>query len=207
MLKRIRRAVLRRVLAVYKARKQRSAVLTREHGLAVARAMLGRAKYCFLITHGADGWSSARLVQPIVDEVAEFVLWFGTDPSLRKGREIEADPRVTVTIEDRRQDASLVLYGTASLERDPAVRRRRWIGTWRLFFPAGPTSNEYVAIRFEAERIELMNFARNVVPEPFGLRPLTLIRRRGQWVLANGTLEHAAQSVAAGDGCPGTPSE
>jgi len=41
-------------------------------------------------------------VQPIVEEAEEFTLWFGTNPLLRKVREIEADPRVTIAIENER---------------------------------------------------------------------------------------------------------
>ena len=183
MLKQIRRALARRFLDAYKSRKQRSAVLTREHALAVVRAMLKRTKYCFFITHSPEGWCSARLVEPIVDEGEAFVLWFGTNPSLRKVREIEADPRVTIAVEDEGANANLILYGTARVERDLSVRRKRWVGSWRLFFPQGPAGDDYVVIRFEAERIELMSFRRNVIPEPFGLRPLVLVRRE-RWEVA-----------------------
>ena len=186
MLKQIRKAVARRLLDAYKLRKQRSTVLTREHALAVVRAMLKRTKYCFFITHSPEGWCSARLVAPIVDEGEAFVLWFGTNPSLRKVREIEADPRVTIAVEDERDNANLILYGTARVERELSVRRKWWVGSWRLFFPRGPAGDDYVVIRFDAERIELMSFRRNVIPEPFGLRPLVLVRREG-WELAEVT--------------------
>jgi general stress protein 26 len=186
VLKRLMTLLQDRLLDAYKVRKQRTAVVTRQHALAVSRAMLKRAKYCFLITHGSDGWSSTRLIQPIVDEHEDLVVWFGTNPLLRKVREIETNPRVTVAVEQRAENASLVLYGTARIERDVAVRRRRWLSSWRMFFPGGPASEEYVAIRFEAARIELMNFKRNIIPEPFGLRPLVLIKRAGEWELLVG---------------------
>ncbi len=199
MFEKIRRAFGRRLLDRYKVRKQRAAVLTKEHALAVSRAMLNDAKYCFLITHGGDGWCSARLVEPIVDEDDAFTLWFGTSPSLRKVREIEADPRVTIAVGSDRKHANVVLYGTARIERDEVVRRRRWIGTWRLFFPRGPTSEDYVVIRFDAERIELMSFARNVVPEPFGLRPVVLHKGQDGWVITGGV------TAAAGPGGDDNP--
>lgn len=110
------------------------------------------------------------------------MLWFGTNPTLLKVQEIENDPRVTVAIQDRRENASLVLYGTARIERDVALRRRWWLGTWRLLFPNGPAGDPYVVLQFEAERVELLNFRRDVIPEPFGLRPLVLVQREG-WAL------------------------
>ncbi len=194
MLRPIRHAFARRVLDAYKRRKQRSAVVTPDHALAVARAMLERTKYCFLITRSSDGSCSARLVEPIVDKHDPFVLWFGTNPTLRKVREIEADPRVTIAVEDERERANLVLYGTAHIERDVNVRRKRWVGLWRLFFPQGPTGDDYVVIRFEAERMEVMSFRRNIVAEPFGLRPLVLVRR-GAWEVIEAV---AATRAAAG---------
>ena len=183
MLKPFQKTLARRFLDAYKARKQRTANLTLEHALDVVQAMLKHAQYGFLITHSTDGACSARLVQPIVDDREAFVLWIGTSPASRKVREIEADPRVTFAIEMRRENANLVLYGTARIERDIGVRRKRWLDAWRLFFPDGPTGDDYVVIRFEAERIELMNFSRNVIAEPFGLRPLVLVRREA-WTLA-----------------------
>jgi general stress protein 26 len=157
--------------------------LTTEYVLEVSRAMLKHTKYCFLISHGFDGWCSTRLVQPILDEDEDFVLWFGTNPSLRKMREIETNSRVTVAIEDDEEHANLVLYGRASIERDVAIREKRWMAPWRTFFPGGPASQDYIALRFEAQRLEVMNFKRNVVPEPFGLRPAVLFKRAGSWIL------------------------
>jgi general stress protein 26 len=146
--------------------------------------MLKRTKYCFLITHGDGGWCTARIVEPIVEEAEDFTLWFGTNRLLRKVREIEADPHVTVAVENERENANLVLYGTATIVREQAVRQQRWVASWRMFFPRGPKSRDYVVIRFEAQRVELMNFTRNVIPEPFGLRPLVLLKREGGWDLA-----------------------
>lgn len=153
--------------------------------LEVIRAMLRRAPYCFFISHGLDGWCTARLAQPMLDENEEFVLWFGTNPLLRKVREIEADSRVTVGIEDNEEHANLVLYGTATVEREASIRERRWMASWQRFFPGGPTSNEYVALRFEAERLEILNFKRNITPKPFGLRPAVLLKRSGSWNLTH----------------------
>jgi general stress protein 26 len=159
--------------------------LTIEHVLEVSRAMLRRTTYCFLISHGFDGWCSTRLVQPILDENEEFVLWFGTNPLLRKVREIESNSRVTVAIQDDEEHANLVLYGTATVERNVSIREKRWMASWRPFFPGGPASKEYVALRFETERLEVLNFKRNIAPTPFGLRSAVLLKRSGSWNLAD----------------------
>lgn len=181
MLQRIRKALGRRLLDAYKARKQRSSAgLTTEHCLDTVRTMLRQIKYCFLITHGQT-WPSARLVEPLVGD-EELVLWIGTHPELRKVREIRADDHVTLAFQSTREDANLVVYGRARVVDDLAERRRRWSGRWRLFFPDGP-AGDYVVLRVEATRLELMSFKRNVVLEPFGLRPAVLVRGDGGWRL------------------------
>jgi hypothetical protein len=52
-----------------------------------------------------------------------------------------------------------------------------------LFFPNGPLGEDYVVIRFEAQQMELINFKRNVIPEPFGLKPLVLSKQGAAWEL------------------------
>lgn len=86
MLNRFRKTLMRRALHACKAGKQRRADPSLDHALDVDRDMLKRTKYCFLITNSGGSWPSARLVQPIIDETDEFVLYFGTDPELRNAR-------------------------------------------------------------------------------------------------------------------------
>lgn len=168
------------LLRTYKHRKQRVCDTSTSHCLAVARETLCRTRYCFLISQGSSGWASARLVEPITDPDS-FVLWIGTNPTLRKISEITSNPKVTLAFGNTSENANVVVYGTASIEGDAALRRKYWKGQWRLFFPNGPLSDDYVLIRVEALLIELMSFRRNVIPEPFGLRPVVLEKRKGQW--------------------------
>jgi len=46
-----------------------------------------------------------------------------------------------------------------------------------VFFPDGPEADDYVAIRIEPSRMEVLNFSR----EPFGLKAAMLIQCNGQW--------------------------
>ncbi len=178
----LRRTVVRKLLAGYKARKQRASDESLEQALAVAWETVVAIRYAFLVSRGASGWPTARLVEPIVDR-EEGVFWVGTNPGLRKVREVREDPRVTLAYGDRRERANVVVLGTASVVDDPALRRRYWKGEWRLFFPDGPLGDDYVLLRIEPERMEVLSFRRNVVPEPFGLRPVKLARRDGEWVV------------------------
>lgn len=168
------------VLNAYKRRKRATADLSLEHCLRVARLTASRTKYCFLISTGQSGVPSARLVQPIV-EADDFEFFIGTHPQSRKVTEIMAHSAVTLAFNKPDEDASLVVYGTATVHQEPDFKEEYWKGTWRLFFPEGPQSDEYVVIRVRAERLELLSFQRNVIPEPFGLRPVVLERSEAGW--------------------------
>ena len=76
-------------LKYYKQRIQRNFNSSLEHSLDTARKMLKKSKYCFLISNSERNWPSARMVQPIV-ELDTFVIWFGTNPTLRKIKEIQS---------------------------------------------------------------------------------------------------------------------
>jgi len=180
MTNKMKNAVGNYILDTYKRRKERLADVSQAHSLDVAKAMLKKAKYCHLISHNENGWSSARLVQPIVDLDA-FTLWIGTHPDSRKVSEIRQNSKVTLAFMDEKEDANLIIYGEARIETDVAVKKSHWKGTWRLFFPNGPASDAYVVIRIEPVRMEIMNFSRNVVKRPFGLKPAVLIKNNNQW--------------------------
>ena len=187
MLKQLKKAAIRQFLDRYKQQKLRNSNTTLAHSLATSRAMLEQAKYCFLITHGENDRCSTRLVQPIVD-LDEMIVWIGTHPGLRKVAEIKNNAHVTLAFENTKEDASLVLYGTAQIETSSAKRKRYWKYEWRLFFPNGPESDDYVVIRIEPSTMELMNFKRNVVQEPFGLSPVILERTNDKWDIVKGAV-------------------
>ena len=120
------------------------------------------------------------MVQPVID-FETFEIWFGTNPSLRKVKEIEENPNVIIAFGNDKENANIIIYGKAQIVRDIKERRKHWIGSWLLFFPNGPKGDDFVSIRVEPSEIELMNFKRNIVPEPFGLKPVRLINDLGNW--------------------------
>ncbi len=126
------------------------------------------------------GQANARLVQHLKPE-ADMTIWFGTSRKTRKVREICHDSHITVTFQDDREYAYVAALGSASVETDLNQRQRHWQDDWIEFFPAGPQGDDYVLIKFVPSRIELMNFARGVTPEPF--RPAALVRAGESWVL------------------------
>ncbi|MCA9732966.1 MAG: pyridoxamine 5'-phosphate oxidase family protein [Deferribacteres bacterium] len=180
MLKKIQKTVGRRLLNTYKTKIQKSFDPSVEHCLDSARTLLKKAKYCFLITHSERPWPSTRMVQPIIDFDA-FEIWFGTNPKLRKIEEIKKDQNVTVAFGNETEDANLIIYGKAVIVEDMQARKQHWKGSWHLFFPGGPQGENFISIRVEPVEMELMHFKKNIVPEPFGLNPVKIIKTAEGW--------------------------
>ena len=177
--------MFRFLLGQYKSRKQSAADTSVEASLRAARSVIARTKYCFLITNGPEGDCNARWVEPIVE--SDFTVWIGTNPKLRKVQEVMADPAVTLAFGSEKDQANLVLKGRATIVDDLALRRKHWLGHWRLFFPNGPQGDDYVLLKFEPQRMEILSFKKAVIPEPFGLSAVQLDRTAsGQWVAASG---------------------
>ncbi|MEE9352359.1 MAG: hypothetical protein V3U78_08870, partial [Thiotrichaceae bacterium] len=61
------------------------------------------------------------------------------------------------------------------------VKKRYWRKVWKMFFPDGSESDNYVVLRIEPSRMEILNFKQNIVPEPFGLKAAVLVNEDGQW--------------------------
>lgn len=168
------------LLNAYKRRKQTSSDLSLDHCLQVIRATVSRTKYCFLITPGQGGSPTARLVEPLAD-LDELTFFIGTHPASRKVKQIAESNAVTLAFSNTDEDANLVIYGTATVSDAPEVKQQYWKSTWRLFFPEGPEGDDYVVIRVQAEKIEILNFQRNVIPEPFGLRSAVVEKTTDGW--------------------------
>jgi general stress protein 26 len=95
--------------------------LTAEHVVAVVKAALDTADFCFLITQGEAGGANARLMQHFKPE-ADLTLWFGTSAASRKVRELRDTPRATVACLDPTRPAYAVLGGVVTVE----ARARQW---------------------------------------------------------------------------------
>ncbi|WP_306361236.1 pyridoxamine 5'-phosphate oxidase family protein [Nocardia sp. CC227C] len=143
---------------------------------AAAREMLRTTTYGFLTTV-ADGRVHTRLVQHAgVD--ADDTIWIGTSPKSRKAADIAASPEVTYAVEDRPGIAYACVYATATIVDDPEERKARWVNGFELFFPGGPEGDDFVLLRLRPTAVEVMDFTREIHPDPFGLVPARAERAR-----------------------------
>ena len=184
MFDRISKKLGKAFLKNYKQRVQKKFNPSLGYCLDTIREMLKTSKYCFLISHSENNWPSARMVQPIV-ELDTLVIWFGTNPNLRKIKEIQQNPYVTIAFGKESKNANLIIHGKATIENNIRSKAKHWIGSWLLFFPNGPRGDDFVSIRVEPLEMELMNFKKYIVPEPFGLKPIKLKNSGGVWEIYN----------------------
>ena len=156
--------------------------MTPEELLDIARTTMQAAEFCFLITFAEKGVANARLMQPFDPEPDLAAVWLGVSPRSRKVREIERDEQTTLAYQYPQEGAYVTLLGTAAVEADLTLRQKYWRDSFEQFWPAGPAGDDYVLLKFAPARIELMNIARNVAPEPHGLRAVVLERSGEDWV-------------------------
>jgi general stress protein 26 len=159
--------------------------LTADHVVAVAKAILDAADFCFLITQGEAGGTSARLMQHVKPD-ADLTLWFGTSITSRKVREVRSILRATVACLDPQRPTYAVLVGAVAIAEYVEQWRRYWRDDWRTFWPEGPSAHDYVLLRFACERVEVLSLAAGIAPPPYGLRAAVVVRRDGGWQLEQG---------------------
>ena len=171
----MKKKILRALMSRYKRFKQQRSNLSEEHALRVAKRMLQKSRFVLLVTNAEEASPSARLVQPVLEETEKFyTIWVGTHPDSKKISEIKQNDCVTLVVHDDKHSAQLVLKGRASIESDDFLRRKHWLGVWRMFFPDGPVSPDYVLLQFVPDEMEILSFANSILPEPFGLKALHL---------------------------------
>ncbi|WP_268761188.1 pyridoxamine 5'-phosphate oxidase family protein [Frankia sp. AvcI1] len=145
--------------------------------------MLRSNAYGFLATLGSHGVAPhVRLVQHLA-VTDDLVVWIGTSPRSRKVADIAANPDIQViyAVEDRAAFAYLSVAATVSVVDDERERAAKWEDGLAAFFPAGPLGDDFVLLRLDPLRLELMDFTRRLHPDPFGLLPVVVERHAGVW--------------------------
>lgn len=183
MFKAIKRYVFERAIAIYKRRKRAGFKDDVAQALASAYRQIERSKYAFLVTQG-DSFPDARLIEPLFNK-ADFSFWIGTSPKSRKVIQIKQNNRVMLALSHQKDNSNLIIKANAELIDDVSLRSQYWKPYWRLFFPDGPKGDDYVLMKLNVEEIEVLDFSQSVVPEPFGLKPMRLLRVNGEWKCAD----------------------
>lgn len=147
--------------------------------LRAARELLDAVPYVLVCT-SREHDVHARQVQLLeVDD--DLVLSFGTSPRSRKIADIRRMGRATVVAEVQERSAYVSISGAAMVVDDETERRRLWIDELGTFFGSGALGDDFVIVRFHAERVEIMDFSKGITPDPYGLVPAVIVRSGDGW--------------------------
>jgi general stress protein 26 len=141
--------------------------------LAAARSVIGQARYATFTTLDERGAPQSRIVDPFPPE-DELTIWVATNGRTRKVGQIARDGRVTLTYFDREAQHYATVAGTATLVRDLAARAARWKAEWAPFYPNGYRGDDYLLIRIEPIRVEVVAPELGMKNDPTTWRPVTL---------------------------------
>jgi general stress protein 26 len=110
-------------------------------------------RVALLTTVDLDGHFHARPVQTLELEGNE-TLWFFTDWSSPKVREMNRDVRVALGYADPRQHAYVAIGGSATLLRDTRRAKELWSIEQRAYYPDGPEDRRLALLRVRIEHAE-----------------------------------------------------
>jgi general stress protein 26 len=99
------------------------------------KELMGDFDTAMLVTRTADGGLRSRPLSIAHNEDDPERLYFSTAVDSPKVRELEADPRVGVCMQDKRKFVSVT--GVARLVTDRALIDKLWSEAWKVWFPQG----------------------------------------------------------------------
>jgi len=141
--------------------------------LKAAGELMGKARYCALVTVGPDGHPQARVVDAFAPE-ADMTVWIATNPVTRKVAEIGKDPRVTLYYFDPAGPGYVTLLGKAELVSDAAEKAKRWKEDWAAFYADKNRGDDYLLIRVRPSRLEIVSYAHGLLNDPKSWRPIAV---------------------------------
>lgn len=112
------------------------------------------ARYCTLITIGAQGQPQARIVDPLVAE-GEGTIWIATNPLSRKVKEIEKDGRVTLMFFNAAGNEYVTVIGRAALVTHAARKAAHWKVEWNPFYKAQSGGPDVMLYEVRPSRLEV----------------------------------------------------
>ncbi len=128
--------------------------------------LMETAQAVYLTTHGPDGYPCTRAmlnlrnreqypgqVPLFVGHREDLLVYFTTNTSSQKLRQIQADPRVSAYYCDPGQFHGLMLSGDVLVLDDPALRRALWNEGWERYYPGGPDDPDHTVLCLRPRRV------------------------------------------------------
>jgi len=131
--------------------------------VAAAKAIMEETRFCVLITLDESGHPRARAMDPFMPD-ENMTIWMGTGPESRKVSEIRKDPRVALYYDHTMKAGYVVVYGTAELVDDPALKEKWFKEEWGRFYADRETG--YILIAVKPEKIEVLDYTKDIIGDP-----------------------------------------
>jgi len=138
-----------------------------------ARQVMQDARYCALVTIGENGYPQSRIVDPFPPE-EDMAVWIGTNPVTRKIAQIRKDPRVTLFYFDTASLSYVTLIGKAELINDPKEKSKHWKEEWAPLYKNGSRGDDYMLIRVEPLRTEIVSYTRGMLNDAVTWAPVAV---------------------------------
>jgi general stress protein 26 len=147
----------------------------RDAVLKAAREVIAAARYATLGTIDAlGGYPHARIVDPFTPE-DDFTIWIGTMAETRKVEQVERNPRVSLLYLDAPRQHYVSIIGAATVVRDPAEKARRFKPEWQAFYKDGSAGDDYVLLRIDPLRLEIVAESLGMKNDPETWRPVSVM--------------------------------
>jgi general stress protein 26 len=124
--------------------------------------LMATAENCYLTTINSDGYpytrsmfnlrnreqypAQAKFIEGLDDE---FIVYFGTNTSAVKIKQIKANPAVSVYYCNPKEIHGLMLSGDIEIDTDPEMGVKIWQEGWERYYPQGPTDPDYTVLRLK----------------------------------------------------------
>jgi general stress protein 26 len=153
------------------AQAPKSSQYQRDSLIAGAREIMGLQKYCALITVDSSHQANVRTMNPFPPE-SDMTVWMATNSRSRKAEEIRHNPNVCLYYADHAQARGYVsIKGKAILVDDMQEKLKRKREYWTEAFPDW---KYLLLIKVVPEKIEVINYSKNIVNDSLTWMPPTI---------------------------------
>lgn len=140
---------------------------------AAAFEVMQAARYCTLITNGADGQPQARIVDPLLDQ-PEGKVYIATNPLTRKVGELKANPRVTLMFFNATKGEYVTVLGRAAIVSDEARKAAHWKAEWAPFYKEMTKGADFMLFEVTPSRLEISSQRLGMDSDPKTWKPVIL---------------------------------
>ncbi len=124
--------------------------MEKEEALKEALALAELSAIAMLGTNGEHGYPNIKAMIKMENEGLKTV-WFSTNTSSRRVRQLVRNPKACVYFVDQRQWKGLMLVGDIEVLEDDVSKQRLWREGYERYYPLGVSDPDYSVLRFTAQ--------------------------------------------------------